>query len=522
MEVVLQGWKRKFSERQINYDEILTYATQQSKLEHFAKNICASSAIVNSKDTLDLKNEFLDAFEQLNVLLIKYIPGQPEAKWCTLPSLLQCWGVALSSDLLDMIAQHILFPGQKKAVELVNENLSSMTNGKFQPGHDISLKLTKDLSLHKLSKLVQELEAFLKPIVDVLDMLVFFKLYPSRLFDKYLQLNLRKGSDGEVEGLLRAANHTHDLIMKLIQGTATYFDITAEGELNLENLNIEHEFSTLHNFAANCLKCPLASCDGLAGVQSMLELFQYVHHIQTIRRVCEQYQLQGCLEDLQLVGLCQLAEELGSEENRAKLTLLEAIKKMGEVKNTLCLDSKASPSCLKLFTAVGDSADFYHFIHEKNFVGEEGQAVFQQHYQLITAQLQHEEYNETVLNHLYAAFKFIEPFMDTHQSFHQLMSKVTSLDVSSGVMQLETVNTNITLIQLWFSRAEASREEACDGFTHHSFIEAVHKHYYTTTCVQCKNDYVTITNHDIIFHLFTHSFREILLRMWPMNWAVSL
>ena len=86
--------------------------------------------------------------------------------------------------------------------------------------------------------------------------------------------------------------------------------------------------------------------------------------------------------------------------------------------------------------------------------------MFQQQYQLITAQLQHEEYNETVLNHLYAAFMFIKPFMDTHQNFHQLMSQVTSLDVTNGLKQLETVNTNITLIQLWFSRAGVSREES--------------------------------------------------------------
>ena len=92
-------------------------------------------------------------------------------------------------------------------------------------------------------------------------------------------------------------------------------------------------------------------------------------------------------------------------------------------------------------------------------MGEKGQAMFQQQYQLITAQLQHEEYNETVLNHLYAAFKFISPFMDTHQNFQQLMSQVTNLDVTNEMKQLQTVNTNITLIQLWFSRAEVS--EGC-------------------------------------------------------------
>ena len=188
----------------------------------------------------------------------------------------------------------------------------------------------------------------------------------------------------------------------------------------------------------------------------MLELFQFIHHIRTIHSVCKQYQLQGCLKDSQLVKLLHLVKDLDLEKNRAKLTPLDASKKMERVKEILCLHNGAH--CLKVFTAVGDSTVFYQFVRDKGFVGEKGQAVFQQQCQLITAQLQHEEYNEAVLNHLYAAFKIIAPFMDRHQSFHQLMSQVTKLNVTDGLKQLETVNTNITLIRLWFSRAEVSGE----------------------------------------------------------------
>ena len=64
--------------------------------------------------------------------------------------------------------------------------------------------------------------------------------------------------------------------------------------------------------------------------------------------------------------------------------------------------------------------------------------------------------------------------MDTHQKFCQLMLKVTSLDVSNGIKQLQTVNTNITLIQLWFSRAEVSEES-----TPHSCVQK-------RWCYMCK------------------------------------
>ena len=93
---------------------------------------------------------------------------------------------------------------------------------------------------------------------------------------------------------------------------------------------------------------------------------------------------------------------------------------------------------------------------EKEFVGVDGQALFNQQYQLVTTQLQHEEYNELVLNHLFAAFRLITPFVDSEQTFSSLMCQVASLGVYDASKQLETVNRNINLIRLWFSRAEVS------------------------------------------------------------------
>ena len=495
VQAVLLEWKQKFTEQQINYDEILTYANQQSYISTFGGIVCASSVIVDPQEVLSMKNMFLNAFEHLNALLIKYIPEQPEAKWCSLLTLLQDWGISVPQHLLDPISQHVVFPGEEKVGELLNSVPSPSTSGLFQPGQDISLKLTKALSLHKLSVLAEGLQTFLQPIMDMQDMLVFFKLYPSDIFDKYVQVYLKKESElggrkrgksttfsnlsftvtrlppaaikqsqpkdqSEIEGfphcVQKAMKGTSSLIERLMQGTAAYSEIVAEGELKLEKLNIDQEFGVFDRFAAYLQLSP-SSYEGLAGIKSMLELFQYYHHIQTIQSVCEQYNFQKCLVDPQLVKLHQLVDGLNLEENRAKLTPIEASSRIQEVKKTLFKGSKVSPCCLELFTAVRDSAAFYQFVRDQQFVGEKGQLVFRQQYQLITAQLQHEEYDEKVLNHLYGAFKFIKPFMDTEQSFDQLMLKVTELDITNGLKQLETVNTNITLIQLWFSCAEVSK-----------------------------------------------------------------
>ena len=87
--------------------------------------------------------------------------------------------------------------------------------------------------------------------------------------------------------LHKATNHTHDLIMRLMQGTAKYSEIIAQVEMNLESLNIEQEFNALHSFLAY-LNIPMASHEGLAGVRCMLELFQYIQLIYTIHSVCDQ------------------------------------------------------------------------------------------------------------------------------------------------------------------------------------------------------------------------------------------
>ena len=565
MQAVLVEWKQKFMSQRINYDEILSYANQQSQLENLANIVCAFSAIVNAQDTISVKSLLLHTFEQLNTVLIKYTPGNPDTKWCKLPSLLQDWGVALPPHLQNLISRHVLFPGQEKSGELLDNHISPNTNGIFQPGHDISLKLTKAFTLHEMSALVLGLNAFLEPIIDVLDMLVFFKLHPSKMFDKYLHVYLQKESEPEVkeqpksftvpvipsfsvqpqardqtviEGLPlhvlhKALNRTHALILKLMEGTAAYSEITAEGELNLANLqlDIKGEFNALHSFSAY-LNPPIATCKGLSGVQCMLELFQCIHHIQIIHNVCEQYNLQGCLNDHHLVELNRLVKKLNQEKSCAELTINEACKKLESVKKILCLSSKKSLHCLELFTTVGDSAVFYQFVRDKWFTKErcqavskeksqvqvvskdesdtvswkEAQALFWQQYQLVTAHLQHEEYDETVLNHLYAAFKFIGPFMDTQQSFHKLMSQVTSLDVTNGIKQLQTVNSNITLIQLWFSRAEVSEREVS---------------VYTCTelppLLVCSAEMIPSLPSVFIFL----SAREIHLRMLPRSYTAS-
>ena len=413
--------------------------------------------------------------------------------------------MTLPQHLLTPIERYVVFPDDKSRSkdELLKHPVPAGTHGQFQPGsNELSLRLTNEFTLKELSEMIQGIGEFQDTLIEHMDMLIFFKLNHSVMFDKYLRVEIGQAIDSETEQaklqsvfeppslsmfkfssprsmflssakpkkkkegvsvdmLQKSLQNTSELLMKIMRGEAAYADIIAQGKLDLETLDIENEFTTLKSYFLT-LNITQSESEGLAGVRSLLELFQYTKHIQKIQDACEQYHLDGCLQDSELEVIKFLVRDVESEGNRSKLTPIDASQRMERIKTLLCLapdpNSKVKPrdNCLEVFPAVANSAEFYQFIRDKQFYGQKGQITFHQQYQLITAQLQHEEYDESVLNHLLAAFNVMTPFLDQKQSFKELMTKVTRLDTTIGLKQLETVNSNITLIRLWFSRAEVS------------------------------------------------------------------
>ena len=397
--------------------------------------------------------------------------------------------MGLPSNLLHTFSQYIIFPGEsspaKQAVRLETDPSASISKSFAPPNLDISLVITRELDLYTLKQTVHELDMFLSPIREhLLQVLVYFTLSDSKIFDKYLKLQLSGFAPKQksleelvtpvftlpalvfsgsaeygmprglsVDLLAAALKQTDRLLMKILQGTASYADIVADGAVHLQSVDIDREFEILNQYA-KIVSIDTSDAEGLKGVKAMLQLCQLTHHIQTINDVCAQYQLDKCLNDPELLELVELRGMLEERENQTQLTAKDAIEKMDKVSLSLFLEGKQTPKYLDLFAAVADSAVFHHFVTEKQFVGESGQALFRQQYQLITTQLQHEEYNEVVLNHLFAAFRFITPFMDKEQNFKTLMLHVSSLNAYDARKQLNTVNRNINLIRLWFSRAE--------------------------------------------------------------------
>ena len=483
--------KEQFIARAVNYDDILCYATNSTMLHKISSNLFATSLLVNSEELELAKCTFIQEYEALNHILLKDIPDRSDLGWCTFLSLLRKCGIILPQALQEKLHRYVLFPGQETHAEwepLVN-NIPSKDLHLTQ---DVSLQLSKHIDLVNVGILVTELQVFYEPLRDHITMLTFFHTSRCEIFYAHLFVQIRDlvaSSDsssshqqsiidflsevqcnGEqktegglsIEKLVTSLRNIHSLFCRIMAGNAKYSEIIAKGRLNVQEMNIEKEFKCLKEFS----DLTQMNCTGLDGVRSMLEILQYSTYIHHIDSVCSQYQLEGCLKDVKLSRLKELVGELRSEEACEALTPDAALEVMNQVKKELTLPD---PKCLELFLIMQNSIEFYHFIQENHFHTESGKSRFQQQYQLVTAQLQHEEYNESVLNHLFAAFKLIMPFLNTDQSLSDLLTQVSKLDVNSGLLQLETVNRNINLIRLWISKTEVS--------LYRLYVNSVYLHY---------------------------------------------
>lgn len=229
----------------------------------------------------------------------------------------------------------------------------------------------------------------------------------------------------------------------------------------IQKFNTENEFEIMCAFP-DFKEISNANKEGKEGIMHMLDLLQFSQQISVISEVCNQYHLKQCSNDPKLKQLMEIVNSIETAEGRAEVTGNIANSHMKKVWKILNFeDTSIAKKCLKIFPAVADCPAFYQFIQTKGFANNRNAFISQ--VELIKLQLQHEDYNETVLNHLMPAFQYISPFLDKEQSLGDLMNKIIKLfhdgvgfgcNSTKDFCQLETVNSNIMMIQIWFSRTE--------------------------------------------------------------------
>ena len=257
-----------------------------------------------------------------------------------------------------------------------------------------------------------------------------------------------------------AVERTSEFLKGILTGQATYGTLCRLGCFKdasvVGAVDVDKELRIIQDFPFKGVEAHTVA----GGIKSILKLIQFSGYLESIIGVCGQYKLTGCLEDEGFHQLKMIHKAISSEETKTQLTGVKSEEYLTQIREVLNLKDQ-DEHCLALFGMFRDSTDFYKFLKEKNYKGPDGATYFRQQHTLITQQLQHEEYNEQVLNHLLVAFRYISPFLDCEQNLSQLMSQIyqntrdqATKFHNNAFCQLQTVNRNIHLVRLWFTRAE--------------------------------------------------------------------
>ncbi len=439
----MKGWKNKFDNSLVTLPEINDYINCHKKLSELCSCFHVKCYLIDYDEVSYYKQSYEETLSQLKSALIKSV-DYPKMKnsSCLLSAVLIQHGIFLPNEILTFVSNHVKLLG------------CDVIQHEFYPECQYSNIIIDDtVPLSTLTEILNNLNSFVEPFSSHIEVLLFFKFHHSFFFDKYVCHHLRQlragHSDSQtfLDDFGKALSLSKKRLSEILKGHAVYNEVIAEDESILKNINIDHEFAVLKSYAKFF---KITYGNKIDGTQAIIELVQLMTHVNSLSHVCKQY-LPNCFKDESVQKLCAILEDT---KVRSELKAEFARDKVNLVRKLLLFEDHTDPRCLEIFAEISNSEDFYKFIQAHNFYGKDGCLLFKQQYDLITVQLQHEEYDESVLHHLKVAFNYMTIFMDSSINFETLMTKVMNLDATQGFKQLSTVKSAMTLISLWFSKAE--------------------------------------------------------------------
>ena len=390
---------------------------------------------------------------------------------CHLSIVLRKLGVSYPADIERQIEELVILPEYSEISAAQHpEGLPSL--GQIPP-----IGLTTRSNMRSLAQMLTSLLKFINPLLRELPKVVFLYIHDCKLFFSYTSYYLKQSKahdtsvtigvkpfarrdDANYEKIVSAAEVVSlalSLLQKVIDGSATLNQVFLYDTIDSSQSSIEHELVVFkqfisHGFSAQCTIPFDVSTHGLKG---FIELKAIITNIPVVSDVLKQFELYNCQKSEKYRLLKDTAEKM---KNIGTMTLMQAKELLSEVKEILHLSGKTDLSCLKLFQAVERNGPFYRFANRMGFTGPNGRDTFLSRYRMVAAELQHDEYDQAVLHHLYGSYKYISPFFDRDVHFEQLIEEIVQLpDINMGVKHLELVAANIMMIKVLFENVEVSK-----------------------------------------------------------------
>ena len=359
--------------------------------------------------------------------------------------------------LKDILSEYgVNFP--ESVIVFVEKYLKySLVNGENVPCPDVIWnESVYNISYKTLYDTVEVLHSFLEPLDNFLPFMEYFHCNKSQLFDacmKEASVNEEQDSIHRLAYVIEQIKRKIDRIMT--NDNVNYDDISIM--CSCSRISCQKEVEVLHNFSeykTSDVSSFLAKIDDI----NTLLLFQ--SSIKSVVTLCNKFELESCLNDQTFKEVKSINDVLLSEDRKRQMQLSEAANYLKTIRQVFkssaveCFPDEKRKPYLELIAELAESEKFHLFLKSHRFLSERG--LFHNKLQLVTTQLQEDEYGSEVIDQLLPAFTLVSP-LDENIEFPALIDHIFQQENPSHYRkQLQMVNSSMEGIHVWFSGIDVS------------------------------------------------------------------
>ena len=322
-------------------------------------------------------------------------------------------------------------------------------------------------SLATVQSAAEQLENFIQPLLDSIDVLVFNSLHKSQILKKCIQhyRSTSHESDSPIikmHKLNEAVNEASSVIEQLMDASGNNLSMKTIVAIfkpeELKSYDLPNEDNELRQFYK--LRCGRYSeVDASQSIMVFLELNGVVKRVRSLQNVCVNFMLRKCLDDpimMRLVNASNTALD-GSIKLKKANEEVQFIKKTFNIASGGLIDH---PFFL-LISFLENNCQLYKFANERGYGSVEGMDIFMQEHRLVTTDLLFKEFEEDILDKLIAAMELIFPFFDKTCTLVELWENIAKIGdmkvLEVAISHLLTVSEKIEVIKDWFNQANVSK-----------------------------------------------------------------
>ncbi|XP_065838456.1 uncharacterized protein [Oscarella lobularis] len=440
--------KSRFDKGEMTVEECSSYKKKHDRIRAFSK--CFSS--VGLIPTTDGVNKRMSSFADMARQLIKllYYKDQSTSLVISFEKVFEKWNVKIHTSVSDV--------REKKMLSTNSCDLQKMKFGCL-------------VTYAQACETLAAVENWLAPLRKLMPMLGCFTANASILFSSYMEremqqiekLSATKGldfkdpqkEDAEIsvavplDTFKKALKGAKKSLKLLLKNDASYRNVSILGHERFRDVSIKAELEKLVHYEKFAESYREYLDEVWQGMVDMSNLRHYFRLICAIENSCQQYSMVFVREDSEFQKLVSEKETLMNAE---KITTGECSALKRKLDKILL---NTPHEKLRLFLMVQESQEFFKLIQKGCYYSTEGRIRFKEQVQLITDQLQSQEYDETVLNHLLVAFECVAPFTNPRATFVYLLTTLNESDkysYNNWIKEICTVNSNMNLVKLWFSK----------------------------------------------------------------------